>query len=732
LSLTAQDLRNLPAEQVREALESLTSQQRLELQYNWRFWARPDQIPPEGDWNTFLALAGRGWGKTRAAAEWVRDQVKSGKKRLAYVCATNSDIEKVFVKGDSGILNCTWEGDKNHKGVVIGRPFWSPTKRTLFWYRNGVESNKDRDLIAKVECFSAEEPERLRGPQFESAACFVAGTLVETSTGKKPVESIRPKDLVLTTTGLHQVINTSQMPRQVGKTIFSDGSYLEGTEEHPIYTQRGWVALSELKLGDEVWKLSAYTTMMCGSSVQTGTTPMATRDSTERLPETTWGKLMGMISTTLMGIKQTITQATSKNSQDQSISNSIIVRGVSQKGNLWEKEKPLVLTAEKNSSVNVFPWVGRSAYLANVNEKWKSRKKFALASNAAKSSGHTQGLCVVSVASTWQPTAVKTVYNLHVETTQEYYANGILTHNCDELCAWNKDKETWDMLQFCLRLGKHPKVFIATTPKSTALLREIMKNEKTIIVSGSTYDNADNLASTYIEKLKADYEGTRLGKQEIYAEVLTENEGSLWTAEMVDRCQIERDEVPDLQRVVISVDHATTSNTESDETGIIVAGLDYNGVAYILEDHTFKGLPEEWASKAIELYYKEYFKCSPSKIIYEKNQGGDLIPTLVRTIDDSVPLRGVFASNSKIARAEPVSSLYERNMVKHVRNPENGQSLTELETQMTTFEPLGKHKSPDRYDAMVWALTDLKLKGRARPKLGVVAVNKDSLSEKEN
>jgi len=266
-------------------------------------------------------------------------------------------------------------------------------------------------------------------------------------------------------------------------------------------------------------------------------------------------------------------------------------------------------------------------------------------------------------------------------------------------------------------LGKHPKVFIATTPKSTALLREIMKNPKTMVVRGSTFDNASNLADTYLTAVKEQYEGTRLGRQELYAEVLTENEGALWTADMIDACQVSRDDVPELIRKVVAVDPAVSSNVESDSTGMVVAGIDINGKAYVLGDYTLKASPETWANKAVELYHE--FECS--RIVYESNQGKDLIPSLFKTIDPNLPLRGVHASTAKIARAEPVSALYEQGKVFHVRNPKNPDaSLTELETQMTTYEPMGRHKSPDRYDAMVWSLTDLMLKGFAKPQLQLV------------
>ena len=166
--LTADRLRSVPKEQLLEAISTLSPYQQKEILHDWSIWARDNQIPPKTSWNTFLALAGRGYGKTRAAAEWVREKVKEGHKRIAYVCATNSDVEKVFVKGESGILNCCWEGDKTHRGVKIGIPIWSPTKRTITWYENGDPSKKE---IAQVQAFSAEEPDRLRGPQFSCAAC---------------------------------------------------------------------------------------------------------------------------------------------------------------------------------------------------------------------------------------------------------------------------------------------------------------------------------------------------------------------------------------------------------------------------------------------------------------------------------------------------------------------------------------------------------------------------------
>jgi phage terminase large subunit-like protein len=258
-------------------------------------------------------------------------------------------------------------------------------------------------------------------------------------------------------------------------------------------------------------------------------------------------------------------------------------------------------------------------------------------------------------------------------------------------------------------LGAHPQVCITTTPKPTKLLREIVKNPKTIVTSGSTFDNSANLASTYLEAVKSQYEGTRLGRQELYAEVLDEASGALWTRELLAQCEIDKEDLPQLVRVVVSLDPAVSANAESDMTGMIVAGMDLNGTCYILADHTDRYTPEQWATKAIELYNEYEADC----IVAERNQGGEMVRHTLLTVDDSVPIRMVHASRGKFARAEPVSSLYERGKVKHVKG------LDALEDQLVQWEPLGSIGSPDRLDALVWAVTNLALKSVAKPALSI-------------
>ena len=440
MTITAKKLKELPGSEVRELLKQLGPHKTEELRHDWNFWARPEQIEPSGNWNTWVALAGRGWGKTRAGAEWVRHRIKKGDRIVHCVAPTKGDVRRVMVEGDSGLLNVCWKGDQTYRGAHMGFPVWSPTNNTITW-ENG----------AKAVFFSAEDPERLRGPQAYSA------------------------------------------------------------------------------------------------------------------------------------------------------------------------------------------WT-------------------------------------------------------------------------DELCAWRNAQETWDMMQFGLRLGKCPQVFVTTTPKTTKLLRGIINDPKTVISKGSTYDNADNLADTFIEAIRKTYEGTRLGRQELYAEILDEASGALWSRELLSKNEISADQVPQLNRVVVALDPAITANEESDMTGVIVAGIDVNGIAYVLADHTDRYTPQQWAAKAVELF-NSY---QADRIVAERNQGGDMVRHTLHTEDETLPIRLVHASRGKMARAEPVSALYEQGKVKHVRG------LNDLEDQMVQWEPLGSIGSPDRLDALVWAITDLSLNGYARPTLKLV------------
>lgn len=422
-------------------LASLTDEQKAELRWHWQFWARSNQIAPQGQWNTWLVLAGRGFGKTRMGSEWIRENVcgtsplaapSSGWRRIALVAETAADARDVMVLGDSGILAC-------HPKDM--RPEWSPTNRRLTW-PNGVEA----------WVYNATEPDQLRGPQHHAA------------------------------------------------------------------------------------------------------------------------------------------------------------------------------------------WV-------------------------------------------------------------------------DELAKFRYMQETWDQLQFGLRLGQHPQALVTTTPRPLPLIKKLMADPDTVVTRGATIDNQANLASNTIKQLYDRYGGTRLGRQELEGEILMDIPGALWNRDTIDGSRI-YDVPKDLERVYVAVDPAVSNNEGSDEHGIVVVGLarDKDGYArgYVLEDGTIRGSPEDWARKAVNLYRT----WSADKIVAEKNQGGQMVESTIKAVDRSVSVKLVHASRGKVVRAEPISALYEQGRVHHVGR------FDQLEDQMCLFSVDNirsiSNGSPDRVDALVWGLTEIfdKLTGR--------------------
>lgn len=426
-------------DQISRALASLTDDECEQLLHDWRFLARPEQLEPDGDWQIWLVLAGRGFGKTRCGAEWAREQVKAGASRLGLIAPTASDARDVMVEGESGLLAVCWAGDKTHSGDPLGRPQYEPSKRRLTWANGAIAT-----------LFSAEEPERLRGPQH-----------------------------------------------------------------------------------DRLW--------------------------------------------------------------------------------------------------------------------------------------------------------------------------------CDELAAWKYLRETWDMAMFGLRLGDNPRTCITTTPKPLPLVKEIAKDGRTVITRGSTFDNAENLAPTFLKAIREKYEGTRLGRQELNAEILDDLPGALWQRDAIDAARVKQ--APDLQRIVVAVDPSGTKgeSDEGDEIGIVVAGKGVDGRGYVLADQTCKLSPDGWGRRAVAAYHggwsetPDRFKAD--RIIAERNFGGAMVEHVIRTIDRSVSYKEVVASRGKVARAEPVAALYEQGRVSHVG------SFPDLEDQMCQIDASGfiGEGSPDRADALVWALTELML-----------------------
>lgn len=285
----------------------------------------------------------------------------------------------------------------------------------------------------------------------------------------------------------------------------------------------------------------------------------------------------------------------------------------------------------------------------------------------------------------------------------------------DELAAW-RYMDAWDQLMLGLRLGDHPRVVVTTTPRPIPIIRRLAADDtgKVHLTSGSTYENAANLSPEFIDEMRRRYEGTRLGRQELEAQIIDDVDGALWERANIDETRIHTP--PPMRRVVVAIDPAVTSGEESAETGIVVAGADAHGEGYVIDDRSMRASPADWAAAAVAAYHTH----RADVIVAEANQGGDLVSSVIRTVDPRVPVKLVRASRGKRTRAEPVAALYEQERVHHVG------FLTELEDQLCSWVP-DVGNSPDRLDALVWALTDLLVDGaRVAPTVAPVSLTQSS------
>lgn len=273
----------------------------------------------------------------------------------------------------------------------------------------------------------------------------------------------------------------------------------------------------------------------------------------------------------------------------------------------------------------------------------------------------------------------------------------------DELAKFKYPQQTWDNLVLGLRVGDRPQAVVTTTPRPIPIIKRLLADKTTVDTNGSSYENAANLSPAFVREVIRLYENTRLGQQELHGAILGDMPGALWNRDLLERARAV--EVPPLVRVVVGVDPAATSTEEADETGIVVAGIDNRGIGYVLDDVTVRDTPRGWASQAVAALSRH----RADRIVAEVNNGGEMVENTIRTLRDendrpvgkSVPYKSVRASRGKYTRAEPISALYEQGRVRHVG------MFSELEDQLCSWVP--GEASPDRMDALVWALTDLML-----------------------
>ncbi|MCT7373434.1 terminase family protein [Chelativorans sp. EGI FJ00035] len=281
---------------------------------------------------------------------------------------------------------------------------------------------------------------------------------------------------------------------------------------------------------------------------------------------------------------------------------------------------------------------------------------------------------------------------------------------CDELAKWKNGEACFDMLQFGLRLGSRPVQMLTTTPKPMPLIRRLMANPDVTVTRMRTEENAQNLARRFLRAVERNYAGTRLGRQELDGELIEDREDALWTRAGLEAAAGRWGEARALRRIVVAVDPPASGRRTSDACGIVVAGLGADGTGWVLEDGTVGAAkPEAWAARAVALYRR----FQADMIVAEVNQGGDMVRSVIGTVDAAVPVKAVRANRGKWLRAEPVAALYAQGRVRHARR------FPELEDEMCDFgtDGLSQGRSPDRVDALVWAITELMLGRTGEPRI---------------
>lgn len=688
----------------RDFLLSMSDAQAAALNYDWQWWGRPTQLDPlylpgtTTPYDNWLILAGRGFGKTRTGAEWVRagmcgsTPLTGGRWRhIALIAETAADARDVLVGDGKATCDPTAGSGILQVHPKDFLPNYEPSKRRLTW-PNG----------AAATLYNAVEPDQLRGPQHDAAwldeLCFVAGTTIATSSGQIPIENIINGDLVWTRSGLRRVVNCGETKRSSTWRLETfSGNAIEGTENHPIFIDGEFVPLSKAKVGGVACLISSYGVAKSGIGTKTTTKIVAESYCTEKNTKTHTANCLRTLTCTIKTKIRKITIC-----RIWCLCREAITLWNTTLAGLRLGKRTDVAPTRRN--------------MCGANEKLKSCSVLSAATNSvrqecAPSSAQITANQQTSVSIT--PTIIASVsktgricplFNLEVEGENEYFANGLLVHNC----KWRYASETFDQLEFGMRTGSNPQKLISTTPKPTMLLKAVMKDPGTVITRGSTYDNVANLAGKFLDRIRRKFEGTRLGRQELDAEVLEDLDGALWKRSNIDQYRIQEKDLPPLVRIVIAIDPAVSSEENSNETGIIAVGLGENGHGYVLDDASGVYSPIEWANEAISLYRAR----KADRIIAEVNQGGDMVEETLRAVERNIPYSSVWASRGKWIRAEPISSLYEKGMVHHVG------CFSQLEDQQCTFtvdfDRKGHGYSPDRLDAAVWGLTEIMVEGDGR------------------
>ena len=611
----AMRLARLGEEERRQLWRALGPAGVARLLHDWRFWGRPSQLPPAGNWRTWLVLAGRGFGKTRAGAEWVRMLATGGGAiGLSTRCHVrqSADEESAGEKGAGG-ENAGERGAGGKGGTARAGPGVAGA---------GEEAARD----ARGAC--------------SGSKCHLRH-FAEGSGGAQEWEQGWEREHEQERIGADWA-----GAGWAGGDLAGEGRAGEGcTWKDRIGEGRagqdcaggncaGGNCASGLGVGREAEGAGLRTVAAEGTGVLPGAQQGRHRPAGGPVR-------IGLVAATLAEAR------------------AVMVEG----------ESGLLAIAPPQERPTFEPALRRLV---------------------------------------WPNGSMATLYSAdapeQLRGAQHHFAW------CDELAKWRNAEAVWANLQMGLRLGASPRVMVTTTPRPRPLVRALLSNPTVAVTRGATWDNQANLPKSFLAAMVSAYGGTRLGRQELDGELVEAVEGALWSPDMIERSRI--DAAPALTRVVVAVDPPVTGGPEADACGIVVAGLGTDGLAYVLADRSLHGAsPEGWA-RAVAAAADEF---NADRVVAEANNGGDLVGLVLRSVSPQLPVKLVRASRGKSARAEPVAALYEQGRVRHAG------SFAKLEDELCGLMPgggyVGPSRSPDRADALVWALTELMLGQDTKPRI---------------
>lgn len=676
----------------------------------------PD-LPTPGSHHGIMLLGGRGTGKTDFGAHYLYRYVmnaprstKSGPPHRVRIIAPTLGDAVQCVTGEAGLQSI------DHR---IQLKSGSSGLRAVF----------PNHAVARL--FGAHTPDDVERLRAGGNSCLVAGTPVLTGRGWVPIESITTDDVVRTRTGWRRVLRSALIGvRPVVRVTMADGRTITGTPDHPVWDGSRYTPLA---LAHRIGAWQSPTTDTGSTGVRPATTPTADRaySTGTSTPTRSVPSRPDTRSTTSTATAGTTTRRTSSPSNEPNTSHSIARLTQS----TWPAELPSLTRSgttdqppstradDAASSSRPAPHMhpGTAPTTAATSPRRHERRSGGCALCAATSSQRpiepAPAPALLPVVRRQRMPLAEPVYDLLVEHDHEYIAAGLAVGNCldwyEEAGAMRYLTEAIQQARLGLRIGTHAHMLISTTPRRKQQIIDWLADTEHIAVFRGRTADAVHLDPEVRKALEQAYGGTRIGRQELNGEVLTDVEGALWTLAMLDTPDFRpaRKEVPPLDRVVVAVDPAVTSQEGSDFTAMAVLGRS-NDLAATYQDGRPKGYllhteqdhwtPEQAMQRAVALYHE--FKADA--VVVEANNGGEYLPAVLHLVDRRVPVKVVRATRDKRARAAPVAALYEQKQMRHVGPQEQ---YAALESQMTTYTGEKGEKSPDLLDACVWGVWDLFL-----------------------